>query len=106
MLPGGHALIKSKRAARGMIAPSGALLALALAWSGPAYAQPRNFPFGMGAVPPPVEVYDAAPSQPMFRAAVPVRVDLSPYAPKPDTQGQQGSCTAWARPLFLIWAAA
>lgn len=83
-----------KRSVRRVIVPALALIALSPADR--AFAQPRNFPHGMGAVPPPAEVYDAAPSQPLYRAAVPVRVDLSPFAPKPDTQGQQGSCTAWA----------
>lgn len=96
MLSGGHALLNAMRGTRGFGATAGVLLAVAVAGGSPASAQPRNFPFGMGAVPPPPEVYDAAPSQPMLRAAVPVRVDLSPFAPKPDTQGQQGSCTAWA----------
>lgn len=52
--------------------------------------------FSTGAVLPPPELYDASPRQAMLRAAVPVRVDLTPFAPLPDTQGPQGSCAAWA----------
>lgn len=34
--------------------------------------------------------------KPVFRAYLPVRIDLSNDIPKPGSQGQLGSCTAWA----------
>ena len=65
-----------------------ALLALALAVAAPALAQ--------GLVNEPSAVYRSFPVSPRYRAFLPAEVDLSSAFPRPQTQGSQPSCTAWA----------
>ena len=58
-----------------------------------ALAQVRH---GMGFVREPIEVYRSFTSVPRFRNWLPREVDLSARFPRAGSQGQQGSCTAWA----------
>ncbi len=67
-------------------------LGFALAMS-PVHAASEH---GMGFVAEPDLVYKSFPGVPRFRAFLPPEVDLSARFPTPRSQGQQGSCTAWA----------
>ena len=67
-------------------------LGFALAMS-PVHAATEH---GMGFVAEPDLVYKSFPGVPRFRAFLPPEVDLSARFPTPRSQGQQGSCTAWA----------
>ena len=42
------------------------------------------------------DVYEQFPKAPKYRAVLPDRVDLSSRLPQPGSQGNQGSCVAWA----------
>ncbi len=69
-------------------------LSLVVALS-PVAAQP-GVKHGKGFVAEPDIVYRSFPGVPRFRAFLPPEVDLSAHFPTPGSQGQQGSCTAWA----------
>lgn len=56
---------------------------------------------GMGFEPEPQAVYRSFRFTPRYRAFLPQSVDLSPQFPPPGSQGQQGSCTAWATTYAL-----
>jgi hypothetical protein len=49
-----------------------------------------------GFVREPEDEYLAIAKTPLYRAFLPAEVDLSHRFPEPGSQGQQGSCTAWA----------
>lgn len=52
--------------------------------------------FSMGAIDEPDASFAARPHTPVYRAFLPVRVDLSRFFPLPGDQGKQSSCTGWA----------
>lgn len=52
--------------------------------------------FGKGAIEEPDASFAARPRTPIYRAFLPVRVDLSRFFPTPGAQGKQASCVGWA----------
>ena len=63
-------------------------------------AQPDNFKFGMGIPEEPDLEYDKLPVKARLSKAnyekVSTSASLAKYAPTPKSQGQYGTCTAWA----------
>lgn len=77
-----------------------ALIGIGFLMSLNAWAQPDNFNFGMGIPEGTDEEYDNLPikaklTQESYRA-VDTKASLAKYAPTPKSQGQYGTCTAWA----------
>lgn len=77
-----------------------ALIGIGFLMSVNAWGQPDNFKFGMGIPEGPDEGYDELPIKAKLTnesyRAVDTKASLEKYAPSASTQGQYGTCTAWA----------
>lgn len=63
-------------------------------WPLLAFSQQAEFFTGLDFAEP--DAYDQFPKAPKYRAVLPERVDLAARFPQPGSQGNQGSCVAWA----------
>lgn len=77
-----------------------ALIGIGILLSVHAWAQPENFKFGMGIPEGPDAEYDNLPIKAKLTnesyRAVDTKASLEKYAPTAKSQGQYGTCTAWA----------
>ena len=77
-----------------------ALIGIGFLMSVNAWAQPDNFKYGMGIPEGPDEEYDKLPIKAKLTRenyrSVDTKASLEKYAPTPKSQGQYGTCTAWA----------
>lgn len=77
-----------------------ALIGIGFLMSVNVWAQPDNFKYGMGIPEGPDEEYDKLPIKAKLTRenyrSVDTKASLEKYTPTPKSQGQYGTCTAWA----------